>query len=130
MRRCRIAAVIMMLHGGLMELGGCLAVLPALAMGAEAFDAGRFFFFIVPYLQENLYMMLAMGGIYGALRLTGTIGRYKGRMWGLALSLINCVVTLALAIFMLPAGMMDGLLAASTLVLMLTAYFGKRQIAP
>jgi hypothetical protein len=29
-------------------------------------------------------------------------------MWGLVLSVINCVVTIALMMFLLPAGIMDG----------------------
>lgn len=74
-------------------------------------------------------MMLGMGAIYGALRLTGAIGLLRGRMWGLVLSVINCVVTLALMMFLLPAGIMDGLLAGSALVLMLMGYFGDKEIA-
>ena len=49
-------------------------------------------------------------------------------MWGLALSVINCVITLALMMFLLPAGIMDGLLAGSALVLILMQYFGDKRI--
>lgn len=49
-------------------------------------------------------------------------------MWGLALTVVNCSVTMALMIFMLPAGLVDGLLSCTALVLALTAYFGKREI--
>ncbi len=49
-------------------------------------------------------------------------------MWGLALSVINCVITLALMMFLLSAGVMDGILAGSALVLMLVQYFGDRKI--
>ena len=44
------------------------------------------------------------------------------------LSAINCVITLALMIFMLPAGLADGLFAGSALLLILTGYFGSRKI--
>ena len=86
------------------------------------------FLFIAPYLQENLYLMMAMGGIYGIVRVISAIGLLKSRMWGLDLSIINCVVTMALMIFMLPAGIMDGILACTSLVLILTQYFGKNKI--
>ena len=61
-------------------------------------------------------------------RLIGAIGLLKNRMWGLALSVINCVITLALMMFLLPAGVMDGILAGSALVLMLMQYFGDKKI--
>lgn len=49
-------------------------------------------------------------------------------MWGLVLSIINCVITMALMMFMLPAGIMDGILACSALILILTQYFGDKKI--
>ena len=49
-------------------------------------------------------------------------------MWRLALSVINCVVTMALMMFMLPAGIVDGIFACTALVLMLTQYFGDKKI--
>ena len=73
-------------------------------------------------------MMMVMGGMYGVLRILGAAGLWKDRMWGLALSVINCVITLALMMFLLPAGMMDGLLAGGALLLILTQYFGDEKI--
>lgn len=58
----------------------------------------------------------------------GAIGVLRNRLWGLALSVINCVVAMVLMVFMLPAGIVDGLLACSALVLLLTAYFGTRPL--
>ena len=49
-------------------------------------------------------------------------------MWGLILSIINCVITMALMIFMLPAGIMDGIFACSALLLILTQYYGDKKI--
>lgn len=118
----------MIIHGGFMEIGGCLAMIPVLLFGNTAVDIKSYFSFIVPYLQENLYLMLVMGGIFGTVRVIGAAGLLKNRMWGFALSVINCVITMALMIFMLPAGIMDGILACTALVLMLTQYFGKKQI--
>ena len=42
--------------------------------------------------------------------------------------LINCVITMALMMFMLPAGIMDGILAITALILILTQYFENKKI--
>lgn len=128
-RKYKIAAILMIIHGGFMELGGALAMLPVLLMGTDAYGIGQYFSFKLPYFQDNLHMMMAMGAVYGVLRLTGAIGLLRNRMWGLALSLINCVITIALMMFLLPAGIADGILAGSALVLILLQYFGNRKIA-
>ncbi len=128
MKKYKIAAVLMIIHGGFMELGGVFAMIPTLLVGTDQYDIGQYFSFKLPYFQENLYMMMVVGAIYGILRLVGAIGLWKNRMWGLALSLINCVITVALMMFLLPAGIMDGLLAGSALVLMLLQYFGDKRI--
>lgn len=84
--------------------------------------------FALSYLQENVYMMMVMSGIFAALRITGAVALWRGRMWGLALSLINCIVTLTLMIFLLPAGIADGILSGAALVLILRGWFGDRLI--
>ena len=128
MKKYKIAALLMIFHGGFMEIFGVLAMIPALLLGTDAFDIGQYFEFKLPYFQENLYMMMVMGAMYGVLRVIGAIGLLKNKMWGLVLSVINCVITLALMMFLLPAGIMDGLLAGASLVLILTQYFGDRKI--
>jgi len=90
MRNFRVAAVLMIIHGGLMELGAFLALIPLLVLGTERETVSEYFSFIVPYLQDNLYLMMAMSGVFGVVRIIGAIGLLKNRMWGLALSLINC----------------------------------------
>ena len=50
-------------------------------------------------------MMMVMGAIYGIFRLVGAIGLLKNRMWGFVLSVINCVITITLMMFLLPAVM-------------------------
>jgi len=128
MKKYKIAAILMIVHGGFMELGGALAMIPTLWGGAGEYDVSQYFSFRLPYFQDNLYLMTVMGAMYGVLRLIGAIGLLKNRMWGLVLSVINCAVTLLLMMFLLPAGIMDGLLAGSALVLILTRYFGDRKI--
>lgn len=127
-KRYKAAAILLIIQGGLMELGVCLALIPLVALGIEQDSAATHFSFIVPYLQENLYLMMLMSGVFGVIRLIGAIGLLKNRMWGLALTVINCSVTMALMIFMLPAGLVDGVLSCTALVLVLTGYFGKQEI--
>lgn len=128
MKKYRIASILMFIHGAFMEIGGCLCLIPALIFGSDSFDMSKYFSFIVPYLQDNLYLMSITGLIYGVVRVIGAVGLWKNRMWGLILSVINCVITMALMIFMLPAGIMDGILACSALILILVQYFGNRKI--
>jgi len=123
----KISAILMIIHG-FIELSGCLALISILTFGSNTIDIGQYFSFIVPYLQENLYLLMIMGSIYGFVRLIGAVGLLKNRMWGLVLSVISCVVTMALMIFMLPIGIIDGILACTALILILTQYFGKKKI--
>ncbi|MNH50209.1 hypothetical protein D3C85_861690 [compost metagenome] len=128
MKQYNIAAILMIVHGGLMELSVCLALAPLLILGVSANESSHYFSFAVPYFQDNLYLMMAMSGIFGITRIIGAIGLLKNRMWGLALSIINCVVTMILMVFMLPAGIVDGLFACAALILILVAYFGDQRI--
>ncbi|WP_156475821.1 DUF2127 domain-containing protein [Pseudoclavibacter helvolus] len=127
-RQIRWAAGLQLAQGVLMEglpfLG--LGVLLVLKVDAAALSHG--FSFIVPFFNENLYLMMAMSGVFAALRITGAIGLLKNRMWGYALSLANCGVTLVLMIFMLPAGIADGILSGCALILLLLARYGKTPI--
>lgn len=128
MKKYKIASILMFIHGAFMEVGGCLCLIPVFVMGSDRFDINQYFSFIVPYFKENMNLMLVMGAIYGVVRTIGAVGLWKNRMWGLALSVINCVITMALMMFMLPAGILDGIFAAAALILMLTQYFGTKKI--
>jgi uncharacterized membrane protein (DUF2068 family) len=81
--------------------------------------------FALPYLQNNVYLMMAMSGVFAVLRVIGGVALWRNRVWGLALSLINCAVTLVLMIFLLPAGIADGLLSGAALALILHGWLGK-----
>lgn len=110
---------------GLVVVG--LVVLVAIGMPEESVTTHAQIF-ALPYLQDNLYLMMVMSGIFAALRITGAVALWRGRLWGLALSLINCTVTLVLMIFMLPAGIADGILSGAALVLILRSWLGDRSI--
>ncbi len=128
MKRYKMAAILMFIHGAFMEIGGCLCLIPVFILGSEKFDINQYFSFIVPYFQNNMNFMLIIGMIYGTVRVIGAIGLWKNRMWGLVLSIINCIITMALMMFMLPAGIIDGILACSALIFILFEYFGDKKI--
>ncbi len=128
MKKYKIASILMFIHGAFMEFGGCLCLIPIFVMGSDKFDINKYFSFIVPYFRDNMNSMLVMGAIYGIVRIIGAVGLWNNKMWGLILSAINCVITLALMMFMLPAGIIDGILAAAALILILTQYYGKKAI--
>lgn len=128
MKKYKIAAILLIIHGGFMEIAGVLAMIPALLWGTDKYDVGQYFSFRLPYFQENLNMMIIMGAIYGVLRVIAAIGILKNRMWGLVLAIILCCITLALMMFLLPAGIMDGVLSGATLVLILIQYFEKANL--
>lgn len=111
-----------------MEIGGCLFLIPVVVMGIDKFDRNPYFSFVVPYFNDNMNLMLIMGVIYGIVRIIGAAGLWKNRMWGLVLSVINCVITMSLMMFMLPAGIMDGIFAAAAFILILMQYFGDKKI--
>ena len=128
MKKYKIASVLMMIHGAFMEIGGCFCLIPIFILGADKFNINEYISFIVPYFQENMDLMLIMGMLYGIVRVIGAVGLWKNRMWGLVLSTLNCIITMILMMFMLPAGIMDGVLACSSLILILTQYFGDKKI--
>ena len=128
MKKYKIAAILMIIHGLFMEIGGCMCLVPIFILGSNKFDINQYFSFIVPYFQENMNLMIVMGAVYGIIRVIGAVGLWKNRMWGLILSIINCVITMALMTFMLPAGIMDGVFACSALILILIGYFGDKKI--
>lgn len=129
MKKYKIAAMLMIIHGGFMEIGGVFAMIPALMVGTDKFDIGQYFSFKLPYFQDNLNMMIIMGAMYGILRVIAAIGLLRNRMWGLVLAVILCYITLTLMMFLVPAGIMDGVLAGISLVLILMQYFDGRVIA-
>ena len=128
MNKYKIAAILLIIHGGFMEIAGVLAMIPALLWGTDKHDISQYFSFKFTYFQENLNMMIIMGAMYGVLRVIAAIGILKNRMWGLVLAIILCCITLALMMFFLPDGIMDGMLSGTTLVLILIQYFDKTNI--
>lgn len=128
-RLFRWAAVLLLVQGVLMETLAFVGLLVLLVLGVsqESLSA-QAQIFALPYLQDNVYMMMAMSGIFAAIRITGAIALWRGRMWGLALSAIFCVVTLAQMVFLMPAGLADGILSGGALAFMLCGWFGGRSI--
>lgn len=112
-----------------MEISVLLGVVVLLTLGVPQIEiTERVDIFALPYLNDNLYLMMAMSGVFGTLRVIGAVAMARNRLWGFALSLFNCGSTLVLMIFLLPPGLVDGLLTGSALVLMLSGWLQGRAI--
>jgi len=121
----RWAGALLLAQGVLMEATVFVGLLVLLALGVpQNAVTERAQIFALPYLNDNLYLMMAMSGIFATLRILGAVGLLRNRAWALALSLANCAVTLTLMIFLLPAGLVDGALSGTALVLILLSWLG------
>ncbi|KAA9155861.1 hypothetical protein F6B41_05115 [Microbacterium lushaniae] len=129
--RLRWASGLLIAQGTLMELSVFVGLVALLFLGTpQTTITDRVDIFALPYLNDNLYLMMAMSGIFGVLRVIGAIGLARNQMWGLVLSLFNCGTTLTLMVFLMPPGLIDGLLSGSALVLILTAQLSALVVAP
>lgn len=127
-RQVRVAAALMIAQGALMEGLPFLALPVLLMMNVHASVLAQGFSFIVPFFNAHLYLMMAMSGIFGSLRVVAAIGLLRNRLWGYWLGTINCLVTLVVMTFMLPAGIVDGLLSGAALFFLLLARYGETPI--
>jgi uncharacterized membrane protein (DUF2068 family) len=127
-RSFRLAAVLLLVQGVLMEASAFLALPMLVVLGVDQAVIGEHVF-ALPYLRDNLYPMMAMSGVFAALRIAGAVGILRDKLWGFALSLVMCGVTLVLMVFLLPAGIADGILSGTALVLLLRGWFGERTLS-
>lgn len=124
-----MASGLLIAQGALMELSVFVGVVVLLALDVpQASITDRVDIFALPYLNEHLYLMMAMSGLFGALRIIGAVALARNRMWGLVLSLFNCGATLVLMMFLLPPGLLDGILTGTALVLILSGWLHLRPI--
>lgn len=122
----RGAASLLLIQSILMGASVFVGLLVLLALGVpQATITDRVEVFGLSYLNDNLYSMMAMSGVFAALRIIGAIGLLRNRMWGLMLSLGNCVVTLVLMTFLLPAGLVDGVLSGVAFLLLILVRWGR-----
>lgn len=126
-KKFKIASILMIIHGALMEAGTGIFMIP-LVMRSGIDDNIRQSIFAIDFFYNNIVLMMAMGIIFGVVRVIGAIGILKNRMWGFILAMINCIVTMMVMLFMIPTGITDGILACTAMVLLLMGYFEKRVI--
>ena len=125
-KRLKIAAILMIIHGALMEAVPGLLLMPFVASNSNAEDVPPIF--SLDFFRNNLALMLPMAVIFGVTRVIGAVGVLKNWKWGFILSVINCVITMNLMLFMIPAGLADGILASTALLLLLSGYFRNQKI--
>lgn len=123
----KIAAILMIIHGALMEAGTGIFMMP---FALKHLTNGKIseYIFAIDMFRDNILFMIPMAIVFGVTRVIGAIGLLKNRKWGFVLSVINCVVTMIIMIFMIPSGITDGLLSCSALVLLLAGYYGTETI--
>ncbi|MGB4780142.1 hypothetical protein [Microbacterium sp.] len=111
-----------------MEASAFFALPVLLSLGVAQETIGEHVF-ALDYLRDNLYSMMVMSGVFAALRIVGAVGLLRDRMWGLAVSVTMITVTLVLMIFLLPAGIADGILSRLALVLIARGWFVDRRVS-
>lgn len=126
MKRFKAAAIIMMIHA-VYILVGSLIFLPMLMGGSKIPNLDQYSSFIMPFLTQNLYLMLILGRIYSIIYFFGALGLLRNKKWGITLSIINCIMELIWMFLMMPAGLIDGALASVALILILSQYFKDRK---
>ena len=126
-KKFKIASILMIIHGALMEAGTGIFITP-LVMRSGIDDNIKQSIFVIDFFSNNIVLMMAMGIIFGVVRVIGAIGILKNRMWGFILAMINCIVTMMVMLFMIPTGITDGILACTAMVLLLMGYYDKRVI--
>lgn len=126
MKRYKAAAIIIIIHA-VYILAGSLIFLPMLMSGTEIPNLNQYSSFIVPFLKQNLYLMLIMGRVFAIIYLSGAIGLLRNKKWSIILSIINCIMELIWMFLMMPAGLIDGALASVALILILSQYFKDRK---
>ena len=126
-KKFKIAAILMLIHGAMMEAGTGLMLMPLIFKGGLDLNAIPPIF-AIDFFRNNIFFMIPMSVVIGIARVIGAIGVLKNRKWGFILSVINCILTMNLMLFMIPVGIMDGLFAFSALLLLLTGYYGKEAI--
>ncbi len=128
-KKYKAAAILMIIHGALMEAGTGIFMMPlVIKLGANGNITSHIF--AVDFFRDNIILMMPMAVIFGVTRVIGAVGVLKNRMWGFVLSIINCIVTMMVMLFMIPSGIADGALACSALILLLMGYYGKKEIQP
>ncbi|MBP5794153.1 MAG: hypothetical protein J6W46_11025 [Spirochaetaceae bacterium] len=126
-KKFKIAAIIMIIHGAMMEVGSGLMLMPFVFKGSLDLNAIPPIF-AIDFFRNNIIFMIPMSVVFGIARVIGAIGVLKNRKWGFILSVINCILTMNLMLFMIPVGIVDGILACSALVLLLIGYYGNETI--
>ena len=126
-KKFKIAAIIMIIHGAMMEAGSGLMLMPFVFKGSLDLNAIPPIF-AIDFFRNNIIFMIPMSVVFGIARVIGAIGVLKNRKWGFILSVINCILTMNLMLFMIPVGIVDGILACSALVLLLIGYYGNETI--
>lgn len=113
----RIASIFLILHG-LIEIVG-LFFINSMPQTMTSFGG-----LTGSLLEQNAQVIGMFGALWGISRLIAATGAWSLRKWGILLGIILSMITLVAAIMIIPAGVMDTILALPALILLLYAWFG------
>ena len=113
----RIASIFLILHG-LIEIVGLLFI-NSMPQTMTSFGG-----LTGSLLEQNAQVIGVFGALWGISRLIAATGAWSLRKWGILLGIILSMITLVAAIMIIPAGVMDTILALPALILLLYAWFG------
>jgi len=113
----RIASMFLILHG-LIEIVGLLFI-NSMPQTMTSFGG-----LTGSLLEQNAQVIGVFGALWGISRLIAATGAWSLRKWGILLGIILSMITLVAAIMIIPAGVMDTILALPALILLLYAWFG------
>jgi len=113
----RIASMFLILHG-LIEIVGLLFI-NSMPQTMTSFGG-----LTGSLLEQNTQVIGMFGALWGISRLIAATGAWSLRKWGILLGIILSMITLVAAIMIIPAGVMDTILALPALILLLYAWFG------
>jgi hypothetical protein len=117
----RIAAVLLVLHG-FIEVSGLFALkyMSASLVSFGGMDQTQ--------IGENITSIAALGILWGLTRFAAAWGTWSLRKWGLALGITMSLVTMVVAVTVIPAGVTDTLIAGLVLALLLFTWFGNQKL--
>jgi hypothetical protein len=113
----RIAAALLALHG-LIEITGFILI------NSTSHTQISFGGLTGALVAQNTQTIGVFGALWGSTRLIAGLGIWSLRKWAVLLGIILSIVTMVAAIFIIPAGVADTILAIPVLVLLLYTWFG------
>ena len=122
----RIASILLILHA-IMEIAGLLALFSPIQKFAQAMEN---FGGMVEKTQlaSNMVPIVLLGVLWGTTRFIAAWGIWSLKKWAISLGCTVSIVSLVVAISIIPAGVIDTFLSVPVLILLFYTWFGNEKI--